>query len=1098
MPELIQSDLKGAYHFVVSSFFYVNYLNNWYNIPINYLGGLGMKKYAGRYTLGLDIGIGSVGWGLINEEQNIIDAGVRIFPEADVSNNDGRRGYRGTRRLLRRRAHRIERIKYLLIHYRIINSMNDISYEDMKTPYHIRVKGINEGLSKNELAIALLHLGKRRGIHNVEVTDDEKIGDNELSTKDQINRNRKRLNGRYVCELQLERWEDNEGKVRGHENRFRTSDYVAEAEKLLSTQTKYHNEIDDEFIEKYLDLIEKRREYFEGPGFGSEYGWDQDIKKWYEQMMGKCSYYPNELRAVKEAYSAQLFNLLNDLNNLVLARPNNEKLTKDEKENLVNNIFKKNKSVTLKSIAKQLDMEEHDIKGYRTNSAGKPIFTELKIYHDVKKITDKDTILNNPDVLDSIAEIVTVYQSPEDIKEELIELNLPLLQDEIDKLSKLNYSQTHSLSMKLIKQVIPDLWSTSKNQMQLFTEMGLKPQRVTLSGRKYIPYEHIDEWILSPVVKRSFKQSIRIVNEIIKKYGMPKEIVVELAREKNSQDKKKFLNKLNKQNAALNREIVEKIESKGLVASKSIFNKLRLWHLQDGICLYSLTSIKIEDLLENPDHYEIDHIIPRSVSFDDSMNNKVLVKKDENQKKGNMTPFQYFHSSKTSISYDKFKVHVLQLAKAKEKMSRKKMHYLLEERDINKFDVQKEFINRNLVDTRYATRELLTLLTSFFKENDKNVKVKSINGSFTDYLRKLWRFKKDRDVDFKHHAEDALIVAMASYIFEHKNEFAAQNILLTEDKVVDKLTGEILNEDTFTATFTDKFYKVQAIKNYKDFKYSHKIDMKPNRQLMDDTLYSTRIKDDKEFVIRKEKDLYSKDNDRLVKIIRKSPDKLLMYHHDRKTFDKIKQIMDQYSEAKNPLHQYHEETGEYVRKYSKWDNGPIIKSVKYYWNQLKEHKDMSHKFSPKNKRVVNLSLKPFRMDVFFDDGIYKFVTIRYNDLVETKEGFQVNKKEYDEKLKVKGINNIKNFKFSLYKNEILEINKEEYRLIGVNQDSTNKIEVNNIINDYKEYCKRENIKSNRIYKTIGRNTTSFNKIHTDVLGNRYFNRYEELKYFYSK
>jgi CRISPR-associated endonuclease Csn1 len=438
------------------------------------------------------------------------------------------------------------------------------------------------------------------------------------------------------------------------------------------------------------------------------------------------------------------------------------------------------------------------------------------------------------------------------------------------------------------------------------------------------------------------------------------------------------------------------------------------------------------------------------------------------------------------------------MAKSKEKIPKKKMHYLLEERDIHKYDVQKEFINRNLVDTRYATRELFTLLTTFFRENGKKVKVKPINGSFTGYLRKLWRFKKDRGVDFKHHAEDALIIAMAGYIFEHKSEFAAQNILLTEDKVVDKETGEILDESTFSATFTDKFYKVKAIKNYKDFKYSHKIDMKPNRQLMNDTLYSTRNRDGKEYVIEKIKDLYSKDNDKLTNLIRKSPDKLLMYHFDRQTFDKILQVVERYADAKNPLHKYHEETGEYVRKFSKNGNGPVIKSVKYYGNLLKEHKDVTHKFAPKDKRVVNLSLKPFRMDVFLDDGVYKFVTVRYNDLLEKKEGFEVNQVIYHQKLQAKGIEDIKNFVFSLYKNEILEINNEELRLIGVNHDSGNRIEVNNITHEYKEYCLRENIKTNRTYRTIGRSTKTFDKIYTDVLGNRYFNRNEKLKYFYPK
>jgi CRISPR-associated endonuclease Csn1 len=1057
-----------------------------------------MDSYKGKYTLGLDIGIGSVGWGLIDENQNIIDAGVRIFPEADVSNNNGRRTFRSSRRLLRRRSHRIKRIKNLLIEYKIIKSEEDIKYNDILTPYHVRVKGLKEELTPVELAIALVHLGKRRGIHNVEAVEENEIKDkNILSTRDQISLNEKLLKNKFVCELQLEWWNTN-GQVRGHQNRFKTSDYIKEAKQILRTQSKYYYQIDDEFTEKYINILSSRREYYEGPGYGSDYGWDQDIKKWYEQMMGKCSYYPEELRSVKEAYSAKLFNLLNDLNNLLISRPENEKLSYEEKVRLVNNVFKKFKSVSLSRIAKEINVNEYDIKGYRVDSKGKPTFTELTIYHDMKKITTKEEVLENVELLDDIAEILTIYQSTEDKKEELLHLNIPLNSDDIEKISQLNYTQTHSLSMKLIKQVLPDLWTTSKNQMQLFSEMGIKPRKVKLAGKKYIPYDEINEWILSPVVRRSFVQAVHVVNEIMKKYKEPKDIVIELAREKNSNDRKKIIDEMNRKNAALNRQVSEKLESKGIDRAKGLFNKLRLWHLQDGICLYSLKTIPIDDLMENPNNYEIDHIIPKSVSFDDSQNNKVLVYRDENQKKGNMTPFQYFNSNKTTMTYEKFKVHVLQLAKSKEKMPRKKLNYLLEERDINKFEVQKEFINRNLVDTRYATREILTLLKTFFEENNLSVKVKSINGSFTSYLRKLWRFKKDREIDFKHHAEDALIIAMAGYIFENHSLLKKQNILFANEKIIDSETGEILDNDAFTASFTEKYHKVNSIKNYQYYKYSHKVDMKPNRQLMNNTLYSTRIKDNQEFVIGKIKNLYDKDNEALVKRIRKNPESLLMYHNDPKTFEQIQMIIEQYGEAKNPLYKYYQETGKYVRKYSKKDNGPIIKSIKYYSEQLKEHKDISHKYSPKNKKVIMLSLKPFRMDVYFEEGQYKFITIRYNDLIETKDGFEINMDVYNSKLKEKNIKNVNNFIFSLYKNQICEINGEEYRFIGVNQDSTNKIELNNVTNNYKEYCKRNNIKQDRIIKYISKNTKSFRKISTDILGNRYFNKKENLKLIYTK
>ncbi|WP_179298651.1 type II CRISPR RNA-guided endonuclease Cas9 [Evansella halocellulosilytica] len=680
------------------------------------------------YTIGLDIGVGSVGFGVIDKSQQIIEAGVRLFPEADVSNNDGRRSKRSTRRLKRRRKHRKERLQYLL-------AKHDFSphITSEKCPYNIRVKGLKEPLEESELMSALFHIIKRRGVHNVSNInlEEEQGNDDSLSTKEQLKINESKLKEKYVCELQLERLKA-EGQVRGHKNRFKTDDYVKEARALLLRQKQYDTRIDDDFISSYISLVDTRREYYEGPGTGSEYGWDQDIEKWYRQLMGKCSYFPEETRAVRQSYSAQLYNVLNDLNNLTLLRDENSKLSVKEKEEIIKKVFMDKGKPTLKKISKVLEVPEEDIRGYRINKKEQPEFTSMELIQELRKI-DTSLIELPSSVLDQIAEILTIWQEENEKKDKLIDLELNIKTNIINEIAKLNFTGTHALSLKAINLLLPDLWETEKNQMQLFSEKGLIPTKIELKGRSKIPVEYVDDLILSPVVKRSFTQAIRIVNTLIKKYGEPTAVVIELAREKNSQDKKVFLNKLQKENEAINKQVRAKLEEFDLVEQPGMFNKLRLWHVQDGRCMYSLKSISIEDLIINPANYEIDHIIPRSVSFDDSQANKVLVLSEENQKKGNRTPYQYLKSGLGEIPYEKFRSHILQLAKSKEKMPKKKRNYLLEERDITKYDTQKEFINRNLVDTRYATREIMLLLKSYFKVNEKNVVVKSINGSFTNY-----------------------------------------------------------------------------------------------------------------------------------------------------------------------------------------------------------------------------------------------------------------------------------------------------------------------------------------------------------------------------
>ena len=472
-----------------------------------------------NYILGLDIGITSVGYGIIDfETRDVIDAGVRLFKEANVDNNEGRRSKRGTRRLKRRRRHRLQRTKKLLYDNHLLTDDSELSGIN---PYEVRVKGLRQELSKEELSVALLHLIKHRGVHNVnEVKEDT---GNELSTKEQISRNSKALEEKYVAELQLERLKL-EGKVRGSVNRFKTSDYVKEARQLLKVQKAYH-QLNQSFMDTYTDLLETRRKYYEGPGEGSPFGW-QDIKEWYEMLMGHCTYFPEEIRSVKYAYNADLYNALNDLNNLFIVRDENEKLEYYEKFQIIENVFKQKKKPTLKQIAKEILVNEEDIKGYRVTSTGKPEFTSFKLYHDIKSITSRKEILENAELLNQIAEILTIYQSSEDIQEELANLHSELTQEEIKQISKLiGYTGTHRLSLKAINLILDELWHTSDNQMTIFSRLKLVPKKVDLSQQKKIPITLVDDFILSPVVKRSFIQSIKVINAIIKKYGLPNDII---------------------------------------------------------------------------------------------------------------------------------------------------------------------------------------------------------------------------------------------------------------------------------------------------------------------------------------------------------------------------------------------------------------------------------------------------------------------------------------------------------------------------------------------------------------------------------------------
>jgi CRISPR-associated endonuclease Csn1 len=96
-------------------------------------------------VLGLDIGVSSVGWGIIDtEKMEIIDAGVRLFEEATRNANEERRGFRGARRLKRRRNHRLERAKKLFEEFGIPTNCIGTG-----NPYEIRCKALQHRMTLN-------------------------------------------------------------------------------------------------------------------------------------------------------------------------------------------------------------------------------------------------------------------------------------------------------------------------------------------------------------------------------------------------------------------------------------------------------------------------------------------------------------------------------------------------------------------------------------------------------------------------------------------------------------------------------------------------------------------------------------------------------------------------------------------------------------------------------------------------------------------------------------------------------------------------------------------------------------------------------------
>ena len=498
--------------------------------------------------------------------------------------------------------------------------------------------------------------------------------------------------------------------------------------------------------------------------------------------------------------------------------------------------------------------------------------------------------------------------------------------------------------------------------------------------------------------------------------------------------------------------------------------------------------------------FEIDHIIPKSISFDDSRNNKVLVYRSENQKKGNKTPYMYLSNLNRDWNYDAYKNYVLELKKGK-KIAEKKVQNLLFMQDINKVDVLKGFINRNLNDTRYASKVVLNELDSFFKaKDDIDTKIKVIRGSFTHQMRVNLRIEKDRDASYAHHAVDAMLIA-----FSQRGYDAFRKI---QDVCFDFETGEILNQEKWEQCKDDEEYdniiydsKWSKIRESieeveKKVKYHYRVDKKCNRALCNQTIYGTRNDNGETYKVQVLNLYDDKDAATLIDLLKKGKDDtLLMYKHDKRTFDDMLTILREYSGEKNPFVAYHKETGDYFRKYAKKHNGPKIEKIKYLKEKVGSCIDISHKYGHEkgSRKVILGSLNPYRTDVYYNTKTkeYYLVGIKYCHIKCEGDNYVIDENQYNSLLRNAGVigegegyDKVKElgieFKFSLYKNDIIQYEKNgeiftERFLSRTMEYVKNYIETKPI--DRANFEKRNPVGLAK--------TTYIGKIVTDAVGNSY-------------
>lgn len=756
-----------------------------------------------NYILGLDIGIASVGWAVIEiDEQEmpkrLIDVGVRVFEKAETAKegeslNKVRREARSQRRIIRRRAHRLLRARRLLKREGVLSSadfdekglVNDLP----NMPWQLRVAALDRKLMPKEWAAVLLHIVKHRGYLS-QRKNEEQSADKELGALlSGVKANHEALKDerfRTPAELAVKKFEQETGHIRNqrgdYSHTFNRKDLLAELDLLFEKQTEYGNPYVSDGLKKAVkDLLMVQRPALSGNAV--------------QEMLGHCTFETAEYKAAKNTYTAERFVWLTKLNNLRILEEGTERaLTDSERSQLIDLAYQKSK-LTYAQVRKELELNETaHFKGlrYGADNAENGTLMEMKAYHAISRALEKEGLKDkksplaySPELQDEIGTAFSLYKTDDDIRGRL---NSLLPEAELNALLlHLNFEKFIQISLKALRKILPlmeqGLRYDEACQSVYGDHYGQKEKREEI----YLPPIPADQ-IRNPVVLRALSQARKIINAVVRRYGSPMRIHIETAREVGKSYKdRKDIEKRQEENRRDRERAVAKFKEYfpnfvGEPKAKDIL-KMRLYEQQHGQCLYSGKEIDLGRLNEKG-YVEIDHALPFSRTWDDSFNNKVLVLGSENQNKGNQTPYEYFDGKENSREWREFvaRVQTCRFPYGK------KQRILLQKID------EEGFRERNLNDTRYVNRFLCQFVADNMMLKGKGKRrVFASNGQITNLLRSFWGLHKVRSDNDRHHALDAIVVACSTVAMQQKitNYVRYREMNTFNGEMIDKSTGEV-------------------------------------------------------------------------------------------------------------------------------------------------------------------------------------------------------------------------------------------------------------------------------------------------------------------
>ncbi len=837
-----------------------------------------------KYRLALDMGTNSIGWAIFrlhkeadekrDRPRELIRIGSRIFPEGrDPKSKESL----GAKRRIPR-SQRRHRDRYL---QRRTNLLNCLQRHDLfpapgspearslqlQNPYQLRAEGLDTPLVPHQLGRALFHLNQRRGFKSNRKTDGK---DNESGKIKQgirklvadMDKHHIRTVGEALYErLQHDRQAGVRARMRGKGAKAEYDFYVDrslvedEFKALWQAQQPHHPELlTNELYDRLHHIIFHQRPLKEPP-------------------VGRCTLEPEQPRAPKALLVAQNFRLYQEVNHLrLLHLPTGEEshLTCAQRDKLIQyleqrdkakysalrkHLFGKERHSTYSFTIENSAIARTTVMGNTTNHrlAHKKAFGkawyELEVQTQNKII---DRLLNLESEADSdslIDKLRTEHQLSEEAATYIAcELRL--------ESGHLRFSQC------ALNKVLPHLQSGRDEETdqpytydQAVRAAGYTDHRIPAADqlRDQLPYYGEILWrhcqdiptasnpdekkhgrITNPTVHIGLNQLRQLVNAIMRRYGRPAEIHIELARElKLSQKAKAEVNKTNAKNRTLNEALNDELKNQCGILRPTAQDRLKLKLFKElgplnSYCVYSGDPIRYIDLFNGT--YQVDHILPFSQTLDDSFNNKVLVTRQANADKGNLSVHELCCRD-TRYHWESIQGRTAALPYPKSKrFAPDALEQWLTNSGKFKGDGA-DFIQRQLTDTAYFSRVTREYLQQICPGN----KIVSSPGRLTAMLRAKWGLNKilsqDQEKnrnDHRHHAIDAVVIGLIDRsLLQKVATLAGQH----KDHSADNLLKGIHEK----LPFPDLTSQIRHTVNH--CIVSHKPDHNPQAQLHEETAY---------------------------------------------------------------------------------------------------------------------------------------------------------------------------------------------------------------------------------------------------------------------